>query len=98
MKYESSQHRFTICTEQDAPLNEYRVRNRDLEFRVLDPRGHRFRTHWRKLTPEEIVLHMNLNTAVAEWLNERLLRRAGLSSIPLELLTREATAVARSGR
>ena len=98
MKYESSQHRFTIFTEHDAPVNQYRVHNRDLEFRVLGPYVHRFRAHWRKLTPDEIALHMNLNTAVAEWLNERLLRRAGLSVIPLERLTRDATAVARSGR
>lgn len=99
MKYESSQQRFVIFSEQDAPVNQYRVHNRDLEFRVLDRRGNPFRFgQWRKLTPNEIALHMNLNTAVAEWLNERLLRRAGLSSLPLELSLREATAVARSGR
>jgi hypothetical protein len=98
MKYESSQQRFTIFSEQDAPVNQYRVRNRDLEFRVLGPYVHRFRASWRKLTADEIALHMNLNTAVAEWLNARLLRRAGLSFMPLELSLREATAVARSGR
>jgi hypothetical protein len=98
MKYESSHERFTIFSEKDAPVNQYRVRNRDLEFRVLGPYAQRFRAPWRKLTPDEIALHMSLNTAVAEWLNARLLRRAGLSVIPLELLTRESTRVARSGR
>ncbi|HEX7960645.1 MAG TPA: hypothetical protein VF493_12045 [Terriglobales bacterium] len=98
MKYETSQQRFTIFSEQDAPVNQYRVRNRDLEFRVLGPYVQRFRAHWRKLTADEIALHMNLNTAVAEWLNARLLRRAGLFFMPLELSLREATAVAWSGR
>jgi len=100
MKYESSQQRFTIFAEQDAPVNQYRVRKRNLEFRALNPHGQRFRFggQWRKLTPDEITLHMNLHTAVAEWLNERLLRRAGLSLVPIELLNREAGAVARSGR
>ena len=99
MKYESSLQRFTIFSEEDAPVNQYRVHKRDLEFRALDPHGHRFRfSQWRKLTPDEITLHMNLNTAVAEWLNARLLRRAGLSLMPLELPTMPATAVARSGR
>lgn len=99
MKYQSSQQRLTIFAHEDAPVNEYRVRKRNLEFRALGAHGERFRFgQWRKLTPDEITLHMNLNTAVAEWLNERLLRRAGLSLIPIELLTREAGAVARSGR
>src|SRR5262245_4719353 len=99
MKYESSQQRFTILADQDAPVNQYRVRKRNLEFRALDCHGHQFPfSRWRKLTSDEITLHMNLNTAVAEWLNERLLRRAGLSFMAMELSTREASAVARSGR
>lgn len=99
MKYESSPQRFTILADKDGPVNQYRVRKRNLEFRTLDPHGERFHFgQWRKLTPDEITLHMNLNTAVAEWLNERLLRRAGLSLIPIDRLTGEASAVARSGR
>ena len=99
MKYQSSPQRFTIFSEEDAPVNQYRVHKRDIEFRALDSAGQRLRfSHWRKLTPDEISLHMNLNTAVAEWLNARLLRRAGLSSLPLQLPTSEAAAVARSGR
>src|SRR5262249_8215892 len=100
MKYESSPQRFTIFADKDAPVNEYRVHRCNLEFRALDCGGNRFRfSQWRKLTPDEITLHMNLNTAVAEWLNERLLRRAGLSLMPLaEVQRKQTSAVARSGR
>lgn len=100
MKYQTSQQRFTVFSDEDAPVNEYRVHKRNLEFRALDCHGNRLQfSHWRKLTPDEITLHMNLNTAVAEWLNERLLTRAGLSLMPLiEVQRKETSAVARSGR
>ena len=99
MKFESSPKRFTIFSDKNAPMNQYRVHKRELEFRALDSHGQRFRfSDWRKLTADDITLHMNLNTAVAEWLNARLLRRAGLSFMPLELPAHVTIAAARSGR
>jgi hypothetical protein len=98
MNYQSSPERLIILSERDAPVNQYRVHRRNLEFRALDSEGRRFRfSRWRKLTAEEIALHMNLNTAVAEWLNARLLSRASRSGLPVEFSARERTHAARAG-
>jgi hypothetical protein len=99
MKYQSSPERLIILSEQNAPVNQYRVRRRDLEFRALDAQGRpfRFSSRWRKLTAEEIALHLNLNTPVAEWLNARLLSRASRSGVPVEFSSRERTHAARAG-
>jgi len=91
MKYQSSPEQLIILSEQDAPVNQYRVHRRNLEFRALDSQGRRFRfSRWHKLTAEEIALHMNLNTPVAEWLNAR-------SGLPVEFSARERTHAARAG-
>jgi hypothetical protein len=52
------------------PINDYRITDRDLEFRSLDPTGHRFRDQratWRRLTADELVLHFRFDTVVARW-------------------------------
>jgi hypothetical protein len=98
MKYQSSPERLIILSEKNAPVNQYRVHKRNLEFRALDSQGHPFCfSRWRKLTAEEITLHMNLNTAVAEWLNARLLSRASRSGIPVGFFAPEHTYAARAG-
>ena len=98
MKYQSSPERLIIPSEKNAPVNQYRVHKRNLEFRALDSQGRRFRfSRWRKLTAEEITLHMNLNTPVAEWLNARLLSRASRSGLPVEFSAPERTYAAPAG-
>jgi hypothetical protein len=57
-----------------CPINDYRITDRDLEFRVLDPSGRCFgdqRSTWRRLTTSELVLHFRLNTVVANWFLEK---------------------------
>jgi len=58
-----------------GPINDYRITDRDLEFRALDPTGRCFRDErsaWRRLTANELVLHFRLNTVVANWFLEKI--------------------------
>ena len=65
----------------DGPrVDEYRIRQRQVEFRPrllngapLPNRGN----EWRQLSADEISLHLALHTVVGEWLNLRLLHAAG---------------------
>lgn len=59
-----------IESEDGAPVNEYRVRYGQVEFRILDFTG-RPLTRWHLLSDEEIQLHQNLHTVVADWLVAR---------------------------
>jgi hypothetical protein len=52
------------------PINDYRITDRDLEFRALDPSGRCFDDHrstWRRLTADELVLHFRFDTVVSRW-------------------------------
>ena len=56
------------------PVNDYRITDRRLEFRVLDCNGQPFpdqRGVWRRLTASELVLHFRFNTVVAHWYLEK---------------------------
>jgi hypothetical protein len=55
-----------------APVNEYRVHGNRVEFRILTPDGRSYRAlpGWRALSPNEVLLHFNLKTAVAGWLEQ----------------------------
>ena len=58
-----------------GPINDYRITDRDLEFRSLDPTGGCLddqRSTWRRLTANELVLHFRLNTVVANWFLEKI--------------------------
>jgi hypothetical protein len=58
-----------------GPINDYRITDRDLEFRALDPTSCCFndeRSTWRRLTANELVLHFRLNTIVADWFLEKV--------------------------
>lgn len=55
-------------------INDYRIVDRDLEFRALDPAGQDFadqRSTWRRLTAAELLMHFGLNTVVADWFLEK---------------------------
>ena len=57
------------------PINDYRILGADLEFRTLEPSGQSYpdrRSIWRRLTPNEIVLHFRLNTIVGQWFTDRV--------------------------
>ncbi len=56
-----------------APENQYRIRDRHVEFRTVAPNGPpRPDRSWRKLTGDELALHFALKTPVAEWLDKTL--------------------------
>ena len=62
------------------PINDYRIMDRDLEFRALDPAGRCFtdqRSTWRRLTTSEILLHLRLETAVGSWFVEKIRESEG---------------------
>ena len=82
MNCQSSTKQLRIIPENNgAPVNEYRVRNGNVEFRSLDAEGQPFRfSRWRVLTAEDLLLHTHLNTPVAQWLKFRLARRAEIET------------------
>jgi hypothetical protein len=58
-----------------GPINDYRITDRDLEFRSLDPTSCCFndeRSTWRRLTANELVLHFRLSTVVTNWFLEKV--------------------------
>lgn len=64
---------FLITSRDGAPDNQYRIRNRRVEFRSVAPSGPpNHDLPWRVLEPEEVQLHFALRTPVAEWLNKTL--------------------------
>lgn len=63
--------RFVIAPVGGAPGNEYRVSHGQVEFRVVN--NHRGAAgSWRTLTPEEVLMHVHLNTSVGQWLVKRV--------------------------
>ena len=56
-------------------ISDYRITDRDLEFRALDAAGHGFpdqRSTWRRLTASELLLHLRLETVVGNWFVEKI--------------------------
>ncbi|MCI0348083.1 MAG: DUF4178 domain-containing protein [Acidobacteriales bacterium] len=51
-------------------VNEYRIHRDKLELRTWNLQG-RMPKQWRKVEPDEIMLHLLLNTAVGQWLMSR---------------------------
>ena len=57
------------------PISDYRLTDRDLEFRTLDPQGRSFpdqRSTWRRLTASELLLHLRLETVVGDWFVDKI--------------------------
>ena len=56
-------------------ISDYRVSDRDLEFRALDTHGQIFpdqRSTWKRVTANELLLHFRLETVVARWFLEKM--------------------------
>ncbi len=56
-------------------ISDYRITDRDLEFRALDSTGRDFpdeRSTWRRLTANELLLHLRLETVVGNWFVEKI--------------------------
>ena len=59
-----------------APGNEYRVTEGHVEFRVVDGfRSKRTLGIWKVLSPEDVLMHVNLKTSVGKWLVQRAVGR-----------------------
>lgn len=63
-----------IASQGGGPSNEYRIQEQSVEFRALDEQGNPYSQMplWRPLDNDEIKLHFDLHTPVAEWLDKNL--------------------------
>ena len=63
--------RFVVAPMGGAPGNEYRVTQGHLEFRTVNSARGRSSGTWRVLSPEDVLMHVNLKTPVGKWLVAR---------------------------
>jgi hypothetical protein len=66
--------RLRIESNRGSPVNDYRIIEGHVEFRVLDSSGHPYASRascWRTLDENEIHIHHALNTIVSKWLRAR---------------------------
>ncbi len=69
--------KFVLAPLGDSPGNEYRIQGSRVKFRSFNqsaPRGQKY-GHWRTLAPNDILMHLSLNTEVGKWLLKRLQAR-----------------------
>jgi hypothetical protein len=67
--------RLRLESGEDSPAKEYRIEDGKVEVRTLDPDGGSVRrtgSVWWQLTPEQLSIHVERNTVVAQWLERRL--------------------------
>ncbi|HET9790564.1 MAG TPA: hypothetical protein VJV96_14770 [Candidatus Angelobacter sp.] len=68
---------FIITSHDGAPDNQYRIREKHVEFRSVMPNWPPpARLGWRVLEPDEVQLHFALRTPVADWLDKTLYSQA----------------------
>src|SRR5216683_3652923 len=69
-----------LAFSAENPAKEYRIEDGNVEVRTLDPEGgsHQGGSHrrtgnvWWRLTPEQLSIHVERNTVVAQWMERRL--------------------------
>jgi hypothetical protein len=66
-----TQARLRIEPAKCSPANDYRIRDGEVEFRVIEPASH-YASNWRRLDENDVQLHRALQTVVAKWIEERL--------------------------
>jgi hypothetical protein len=67
--------RLRLESGDGSPAKEYRIEEGNVEVRTLDPDGESVRrpgSVWWQLTPEQLSVHVERNTVVAQWLERRL--------------------------
>ena len=67
--------RFRLESTDGSPAKEYRVQDGNVEVRTLGREGGSDRPTenvWWRLTPEQLSIHVDRNTVVAQWLERRL--------------------------
>ena len=71
----SGSMRLLLESGDGSPAKEYRIEDGNVEVRTLDPEGGSVRgtgSVWRRLTSEQLSIHVEHNTLVAQWLEHRL--------------------------
>jgi hypothetical protein len=66
--------RLRIESTRGLPVNDYRIIEGRVEFRVLDSSGQPYASRascWRTLDENEIQIHHALDTVVSKWLRAR---------------------------
>jgi hypothetical protein len=67
--------RLRLESGDGSPAKEYRIEDGNVEVRTLDPEGGSDRgteSVWWRLTSEQLSIHVDRNTVVAQWLERRL--------------------------
>jgi len=67
--------RLILESGDGSSAEEYRIEDGYVEVRMLDPEGGSVRrtgSVWWRVTPEELSVHVESNTVVAQWLERRL--------------------------
>jgi hypothetical protein len=67
--------RLRIESAHGAPVNDYRIRDGQVQLRSLDASGHPYPgsfSNWRSLNENDIRFHYVLGTVVSVWLRVRL--------------------------
>jgi len=71
----SGSKRLRLERDDGSSVKEYRIENGIVEARTLDPNGQpdpRMGSDWQQLTPDQLAVHVECNTVVAQWLRRRL--------------------------
>lgn len=65
--------RLTLEFGDGSRVDEYRIREDQLEFRVRqrDPSSTQKSNQWTRLTPADVAMHVELGTVVGQWLRVR---------------------------
>jgi len=66
--------RLRLESGNGSPAKEYRIEDGNVEVRTLDLDGSPRRTGsiWWRLTPEQLSIHVERHSVVAQWLERRL--------------------------
>jgi len=71
----SGSKRLRLEPGDGSVVKEYRIENGFVEARGLDPNGQpepQTGSDWQRLTPDQLAVHVERNTVVAQWLQWRL--------------------------
>ena len=71
----SGSKRLRLEPRDGSPVKEYRIENGIVEVRTLDQNDwtdSQAESDWQRLTPDQLAVHVERNTVVAQWLQRRL--------------------------